>query len=1464
MHYLGIDIGSTTLKAALKNNQGELLFSDYQRHNADIRLTATRIFTKIYQRFGNLPLRVVMTGSVGMGFAPLVHLTFVQEVVASAQYINESYPQVHTFIDMGGEDSKMIFFEKGRVPDMRMNGSCAGGTGSFIDQAASLLNVENSELNALAERSTQLYPIASRCGVYAKTDIQNLMARGVGKPDIVISTFRALAQQVIGTLARGVDIKPPIFFCGGPFAFLPELSNQFCAAMGFKKAETICPQHAELIPALGCCCVAQYSEHEGETPIAPVSLIQLIVYSRFAKQPPTTEVQYKDRIAPLFKDALDYKHWLETKRSFKVPRASLSKDPKAMYFLGVDSGSTTTKLVLLNTKKELVYSDYRANGGDSFSAFHEAMKQMYQSCGNISIQYSCATGYGENLLKTAFSLNEGLVETIAHSVAAKRVMPHVSFVLDIGGQDMKAIFINEGAVTRIEINEACSSGCGSFLETFANLLHYSVSDFATMACKAQHPCDLGTRCTVFMNSKVKQAMREGAEVEDIAAGFSYSVIKNCLYKVLKLKNIKELGSAIVVQGGTFKNLSVVKALEELTGCEVRYTDIPELMGAYGSALHACDAYLTHPIAASSLSDILALQTYTSHVDTCPGCENHCLVKVFNFAHNRTFVSGNNCEKVYSNQIERRALGANLFNEKYRLLFAPKSPIYTPNIPFRAVKIGLPRALGMYEKYPFWRTLFETLGFQVVLSSPSTNKMVAKGSASIMADNVCFPAKVMHGHIYDLAEKKPDYIFYPYVVYEKKEDKKSNNSYNCPIVAGYSDVIRSAINPEKRFGIPFHSPIISFNDNTLLLHSCQRYFMASFPDLKLGKHEIAQAVTRALEVQDGFLKQVEDRSNKVLDRALKEHRLLIVLASRPYQVDPLVEHKISTMISEMGLDVISENVAMHSGVGVYDGLHAVSQWSYPNRVFKAAHLVASLPSNIQFVELNSFGCGPDAFILDEVTNILQRGHKFPTVLKIDDVSNLGSLRLRIRSLVENYRLEHAKLDLAEEERTKAKAVSIVKSKIKLEPKSKSETQYRLLPLAPSARFEVKDKDKKILVPYFAEGYSEFLGSIFKFAGYDTEMLPMGNQLDVEEGLKYVNNDVCYPAIIVVGSLMRALKSGRYDLDHVALMMSQTGGQCRASNYISLIKNALLIEGLSKIPVISLAVGPGITNHQPGFKLNWRKLALPVCRTMLYADCLSKLYYATAPRSGDKVDDCRALRMHYIAQGTELIEKGKTKEMVPLLREAVQAFTQKIVHRHPLPKVGVVGEIFVKYNPFSHKSVVDWFVRENIEVVPTMIYNFFSTSLVNAHVNRTNFIEKSSLPLWINDQIYRLIDRQLKIFDKACQDFPYYTPFSDIFENMKKAERIVSPATNFGEGWLIPAEISTMAEHGVENIVSLQPFGCTSNHLIAKGIEKRVKDLYPQMSLLFLDFDASTSEANVYNRLHFMLNNAKQQVSKKAQK
>ena len=854
----------------------------------------------------------------------------------------------------------------------------------------------------------------------------------------------------------------------------------------------------------------------------------------------------------------------------------------------------------------------------------------------------------------------------------------------------------------------------------------------------------------------------------------------------------------------------------------------------------------------TLNDILNSNQYSSTYETCPGCENHCTVRLFHFANGNTFYSGNNCEKIYSNRTDSTRKGINLFAEKYKLLFQCEAN--TKNSHFSILnsqlKIGIPRALGIYENYPFWHALFSHCGIKVVLSQPSTNTLYERGIHTVMADNICFPAKLMHGHIYNLITRGVDRIFYPYVVYEQKEDKLSANSFNCPIVSGYSDVIRSAINPSDRHSISLDSPTISFNNPQLLQKSCCEYLTS----LGIDKTTAIAAVNVAQQAQNEYKIALTNRNNEVLQRAIADCRMVILLAGRPYHINPLIEHKISHAIADMGVDVITTDIAFNHTSSVFNEINSLSQWAYPNRIFKAAHFVGNHQySNLHFVELTSFGCGPDAFILDEVGSLLRRYNKNLTILKIDDVNNIGSLRLRIRSLVES----------SESKATQCYPTISVERTIDGRDNKFStlNSQFTPIPFQTTKTFETSDRKRTILAPYFAEGYSEFLPSLMKVAGYRLVNLPIGSQSDAETGLKYANNDVCYPATIVIGSIMNALKSGKYDLDNTAVVITQTGGQCRASNYMALIKNALTAEGFSHVPVISFALGAGLHNTQPGFKLPIRRMARITLHTLLYADCLAKLYHASVVRTKSEISqtDIKNLYNHYITESFPYIERRDTDGLISLLSRAVNDFLSLTDFSRRVPVIGLVGEIYVKYNNFSNKNVIPWLIAQGVEVVPPSLVVFFSTAFVNIHIYRKQNIKAvATTSRLVSDVLHHYVLRTMRRYDAVCRPYPFYRPFTDIFDNARLASDIINLAADFGEGWFLPGEICHLAHSGVNNVISLQPFGCIANHIISKGIEKRLKRFYPNLNLLFLDFDSSTSEANIFNRLHFMLRNTQNEL------
>lgn len=1394
---IGLDVGSTTAKIVVLDNQDKILFSKYERHHADVISTISLYFKAIEKQFGNCNLSLTITGSVGMGIAERLSIPFIQEVVAATELVKKENPDISVIIDIGGEDAKIVYLNADGATDLRMNGNCAGGTGAFIDQMAVLLGINVGDLDSLAGQAQQIYPIASRCGVFSKTDIQNLMSRNVSKADIAASIFHAVAVQTIVTLSHGCEITPKILFCGGPLTFIPGLRQAFVNYLHLTPEDFITPENANIIPAWG----AALSNKKENTTTINEFISKLDNYT-------VTNTQ-ESGLAPIFRTEAEYNSWKAEKSLNTIKNAPLSEHTGYAY-LGIDSGSTTTKIVVTDEQERILYSHYTPNNGNPIEAVRKGLEELVAACDaaktELKIKSSCSTGYGEDLIKAAFNLNNGIIETIAHYVSARKINPQVSFILDIGGQDMKALFVENGVLNRMEINEACSSGCGSFIETFAKSLNYTVSDFAKIACEGKKPYDLGTRCTVFMNSKVKQALREGASIGDIAAGLSYSVAKNCLYKVLKLKNTSDLGSEMVVQGGTMRNDSVVRAFEQLTGISVSRSNLPELMGAYGCALYAkSEAQPADPV---TLNDIMETARYTTKQVHCRGCENQCTTHRYTFNNGNIYYSGNKCEKVFSNNGSLDARGRNIYTEKYSLLFNKKNKNSENKL-----TLGIPRCLNIYENYPFWHTLFQECGLNVLLSDPSTFKKYEAGAHSVMSDNICFPAKLVHSHIYNLIEKRADRIFFPYVIYEKTDGKKGTNSFNCPIVSGYSDVIKSAINPT----IPVDSPVITFKDKDLLNKGCTAYLKT----LGIPQTTIAGAICKALIAQETYENEIQKLNSLAYQNSRAEGKLTILLAGRPYHTDPLIQHKLSDMITDMGVTMITEDIVRNdNGVDPIKS-HIVPQWAYINQILKAAQWAAQQDQQVHFVQMTSFGCGPDAFLVDEVRSILKQHGKTLTLLKIDDVNNMGSVKLRVRSVIESLKYNHNQTNAPE-------------------------------PFVTTQKYTSEDKKRKIIAPFFTDYFSPLLPSLFQLAGYDVDILPEGDTVSAEYGLKYANNEVCYPATLIVGDIIKALESGKYDTQQTAVIITQTGGQCRASNYIALIKKGISEAGFTDVPVISLSLGSDLSNDQAQFKINWLKIIPIAFISVLYGDCISKFYHASVVREKHK-GDAEQLRYKYLQAALPFILKNKMSGLTSLLSDAVNDFNDIIDSQAQLPKVGIVGEIFLKHSSFAHKNVIKWLIEQKIEVIPPTLTSFFTQSFVNMKVNKKMYLEKSNIPTFVIDGLNAIAHKQIHKINAIASGFSHYTPFTDIEEEAENGEKVVSLSAQYGEGWLLPAEVISLAKQDINHVISLQPFGCIANHIISKGVEKKIKMLHPKMNLLSLDFDSGVSDVNITNRLLLFINN-----------
>lgn len=1413
IYHLGLDAGSTTLKTIVLDEAANIVYKSYVRHKTDIQGTFVNELKNLGKTFPGALFRICGTGSAGMGIAERLKIPFIQEVVASVKLINKQYPEIKTLLDLGGEDAKMVFFSDSRQPDIRMNGSCAGGTGAFIDQMASLMNISLDELSDAATRHEKNYPIASRCGVFAKTDVQNLISKNIAVPDIAASILHAVAIQNITTLSRGYEMQAPVLCIGGPFTFIPPLRKTFAEALKLGETDFILPENSEYFPAWGAALdiaedAVAYSAEEVITALSSV------------------KKRLENTLPALFESEEEYALWLNN-RKIKALEFDHLKEGEYDCFLGIDSGSTTTKIVVIDNRSRLLYHSYGPNQGNALRKVVRGLTEFYlkasEKGAKINIKQAAVTGYGGDLIRSALNLDHEIVETMAHLKGAQYINPQVSFILDIGGQDIKSIFARDGVISNVELNEACSSGCGSFLQNFAETMHLDLNDFSRMACLSASPCDLGSRCTVFMNSKVKQALRENAHLGDIAAGLAYSVVKNCLFKVLKIANLNSIGEYIVVQGGTFRNDAVYRALELLSGKSVFATDHPELMGAFGAALYAKERTEKQAQASQAIVSGFTYKDLDKIVDTiqtsetqCKGCTNSCSILKFRFMNGNVSYAGNKCEKIFHSSGKSGKAGYNAFEHKNEFLFTPYERLEDKE---KRARIGIPRVLNMFENYPFWNALLTECGFEVVLSPESTFSLYQKGVSTIMSDNICFPAKLVHGHILSLIEQQVDRIFYPIVPKEEKEFSKSNNSFNCPVVSGYPDVVRSSIDPKGKYGVSFDSPVIGFNTEKTLKKACGQYLTS----LGVSKSVFNKAFTKALQHRELKIEELVRGQKELFEKNVSQGKLTFVVAGRPYHADPLVHQKTGQILADLGAQVFTDDVFRSEEEYGYGNLNIVSQWSYPNRVIQSALQIAKLPQNVQLIQLNSFGCGPDSFFMDEAASILKEAGKSLTVIRIDEIASPGSIRLRLRSLVES-----------------------MKAKGHLEATITDITYQGY-----SSSYTKEDRQKTILIPWLCDFLSPFVPALGDLAGYKLVNLPKTNYTSVDSGLKYGHNEVCYPSTLVLGDIINGLASGNYDLDNVVVAITQTGGQCRATNYIAQIKTGLSRAGYGHIPVIALTAGKTYQNDQRAFKIPWMKLVNIAVYTILYGDALFQMYNTTRPREKHKGDTQRLFDF-YMEQGSDAIRKNDHTIFLHLLKEAVADFNAVSVHKREFKKIGVIGEIFVKYNNYAQYHVSDWLRDKGIEVVSPPILDFIMQYFVNSTENQKNGLQRGGkLQELLKPLLWGYMNRRIERVEAITQLFRYYQPSESIYTKAEYASEILSLSNQFGEGWSVAGEVASFARQGIEHVVCIQPFGCIANHIVAKGIEKRLKKFYPSMNLLYLDVDGGVGEVNIQNRLHFML-------------
>lgn len=1392
---LGIDVGSTTIKVVALDSYNKVIYNDYRRHFSDIKNTLIGSLEECFKKIGNFDLKITVTGSGGIGVAQWLQCDFQQEVIACTRAVEEFINKTDVVIELGGEDAKITYL-KGGI-DQRMNGTCAGGTGAFIDQMAILLNTDAQGLNILARDAENIYPIASRCGVFAKTDIQPLINEGAKKSDIAVSIFQAVVDQTISGLACGKPIRGKVTFLGGPLHFLDSLRERFIKTLNLKEGDYFAPENSEIYVALGAAILSENNEI-----ISSKELIK--------KLNSISEKEIEDNfLEPLFKNDKEYFDFKKRHDSSVVPKSDL-KTYKGNIFLGIDVGSTTTKAVVLGQNGELLYSSYNNNEGSPLNKTLEILKELYILINkDTRIAKATVTGYGEGLIKAALGIDIGEIETICHFRGAKEFMPNVEFILDIGGQDMKALMIKDGVINNILLNEACSSGCGSFIEGFSKSLGISIDEFAKLAISSKRPVDLGSRCTVFMNSKVKQVQKEGVSVSDISAGLSYSVIKNALYKVIKIRNFDELGKNIIVQGGTFYNDGILRSFEKITGINVVRPEIAGLMGAYGAALISKENHKENEISTIITRDKINDFTIETSCERCGICGNNCLLTINKFSETEKYITGNRCERPLG-EIAKKKNVPNLYKYKLKRIFS-----YKPLSKEEAIRgeIGIPRVLNMYENYPFWFTFLTKLKFKVVLSPISNKEIFKLGIETIPSESACYPAKISHGHIMYLINKGLKIIFYPCVPYEYKEDSGANNHYNCPMVTSYPDVIKNNIDDLKEKNIKYLSPFLSLHNKEKLY----KRLYEIFEEFNVTKKEIIEAVDAAFNERENVVSDIRKKGEETL-KYIEEHKMKgIVLSGRPYHIDPEINHGLTDIITSFNMAVLTEDSVAHLG-NLERPIRVVDQWMYHTRLYRAAAFVKER-TDLELIQLTSFGCGLDAVTSDQVAEILASRGKMYTLIKIDEGSNLGAVKIRIRSL---------KAAMEEREKNNVKLKNIDNSyKKNLFTK------------------EMK-KDWTILAPQMSPIHFQFIEKAVRASGYNIDVLPANDKEAIEEGIKYVNNDACYPSILVIGQMINALKSGKYDPNKTALIISQTGGGCRATNYVGFLKKGLREAGFPNVPIISLNV-LGM-ERQPGFKISYR-LIKKLMMGVIYGDLFIRVLYRVRPYETVK-GSANKLYEYYREKAFKNVENGNKNEMNKLVKEIVKAFDTLEINDEVKPKVGIVGEILVKYHPTANNNIVDVLEKEGAEVVVPELLDFFLYCCYNSKF-KNRYLSGSSIVKTGCDIAISYIESYRKVVIKELQNSERFGYPSSINNLAKKAANVVSLGNQTGEGWLLTGEMVELIESDVNNIVCIQPFACLPNHITGKGMIKALKSKYPLANIVAVDYDPGASEVNQLNRIKLMM-------------
>jgi predicted CoA-substrate-specific enzyme activase len=1446
--WLGIDVGSTTAKiAAIAPGESGVLLRRYTRHNARQCETAAALCEEALAEFPGSRLRVAVCGSGGKTIADLIHAAYIQEVVANSLAVKNFYPHTRVAIELGGQDAKIVFFyhdqASGRLvaSDMRMNGSCAGGTGAFIDEVANLLKIPVEDFEGYAARGAHVYDISGRCGVFAKTDIQPLLNQGVLKEDIALSAFHAIAKQTIGGLAQGLELKPPIIFEGGPLTFNPTLIRVFAQRLSLGEAGIIRPENPETIVAHGA--ALSLGEIFADFPCDFLPAQALTALSSYREN---IRGDIPDIKKNYFFSSADFSAFQARHRPPPAPQPRAKAGEPLRVYLGIDAGSTTTKFVLLDEEENLVDAFYTSNNGEPLRVIRRALLDLakkYRGLGiDLNIIAAGTTGYGEVLFARALSADYHTVETVAHAAAALKYVPGASFILDIGGQDMKAITINHDIVTGITLNEACSAGCGSFLENFARTLGIPVEEIAGAAFRAKNPAELGSRCTVFMNSCIITEQKNGKQPEDIMAGLCRSIIENVFTKVVRISNFSGLGERIVVQGGTFKNDAVLRALEQYTGKTIIRAPYPGEMGAIGIALLTKRHVEKTACATSRFIGLEALRDFDYTQESkyvCPFCSNNCSRTLIRFSNGETYVTGNRCERgeiigeAGSAEVREKVKKItgkmqavpDLMKLRERLLFQDY-PV-TPLSPAKDIRIGLPRVLEFWNSMPFWTTFWKALGFGTIISRKSSRALFEQGLSFVSSDTVCFPAKLVHGHIRDLIEKKADRIFMPMIIRMPSENTEPLSDYVCAVVKGYPLVIRYSDDPERRWDTAFDTPIFHwFTQKNRTRQICD-YVRTVFG---LPEHIVRGAIAQGDAALALFQKELTGEAKRVIAYAEKEGRFAVVLAGRPYHNDELVNHDLSSYFTRLGIPVLT--VDSLPGLNLTD-LRATRieiTNNFHARMMSGAICAARSPA-LEYVQIVSFGCGHDAILTDEVIRLMNLiSGKDPLILKLDEGDAAGPLTIRVKSFIETIKTRREK--------------------------ASASLRLRGLEDPYPVKFTKADwKNKTLLIPNVSAAFCKIASAAIRRQGFKVQPLPLGGRQAIKLGKKYVHNDICFPAQMNIGEGLSVLESGQYAPDEVVIALAKYQCDCRLSHYASLARRALDEAGFSQVPIITTDKLDS-KNMYPGFKLGMA-FEMRMLWGLIIMDILEDLFrkirpYETNPGETEGVFHAA---IDLVAGG---LDSGGIRGAVKAYKKGVAMMCGIPYDRSVRkPLVFIIGEYLLNYHPGSNFYVEEYLEKHNMEVILPRMLDVFRRDYLRKISEMKDFHVRYPFGEAISAYIGEgLFDFALDKLEKTARVHPLYEPSTRLPKIAAATDHVMHRTFTSGEGWLIPGEILHHASRGVHSFVILQPFGCLPNHICGRGVVKRLKEEHPNIQILPLDYDPDTSFANIENRLQMLIMNARE--------